>query len=178
MPPAGEYTVATPGSYTVTVSNSGDANYAPTGMALASLTITNTPPTATLGASTVNLILGQSLTLTAAITDPDANLVSQQVDVSTDNVNWTPGIANWSGPTAWSITGAADLRTVAFTPATTGTWYFRSHGTDLAGAASNIASVAVTVTAPAPATVKIIPKGSSTIIQDPDNTKHTQIRIP
>ena len=171
-------TVATPGSYTVTVSNSGDANYAPTGMALASLTITNTPPTATLGASTVNLILGQSLTLTAAITDPDANLVSQQVDVSTDNVNWTPGIANWSGPTAWSITGAADLRTVAFTPATTGTWYFRSHGTDLAGAASNIASVAVTVTAPAPATVKIIPKGSSTIIQDPDNTKHTQIRIP
>ena len=168
----------TPGSYAVTVAKAGDANHRASNTALASLLVTNTPPTSVLTASALSLRLGQPLTLTAVITDPDANLASLSVDVSTDNTAWTPGTANWAGPTAWAVSGALDSRVVAFTPTATGTWYFRSAGTDSAGAASNTAVLAVTVTEPAPAAIKVIPHGSSVTVQDTDKTKHTQIRVP
>ncbi|MFI5337869.1 MAG: hypothetical protein ACHQ5A_13860, partial [Opitutales bacterium] len=175
---ANSIALAVPGSYTVTVRKAGDANHSPSNLALSTLTVTNTPPTSSLSSSAASLVLGRSVTLTATVTDPDANLASQAVDVSVDNLTWTSGWANWSGATAWNISGAADSRTITFLPPSVGTWYFRAHGTDSASASSNIATVTVTVTEPAAASIKVVPQGAGVIVQDTDKTKHTQIHTP
>jgi hypothetical protein len=169
---------AVPGSYTITVQRAGDANYAASNQALATLTVVNTPPEATLSASQSTLPYGGNVTLTVGASDPDANLSSLSVDVSSDNATWTSGAANWSGITAWSLTGAAASGTITFTPTASGTWYFRARSADGAGATSGYATTSVNVSAPTPATVKVVPKSPGVVVQDPNNTKHAQVRVP
>ncbi|PTY01109.1 immunoglobulin domain-containing protein [Opitutus sp. ER46] len=105
----------------------------------------NNPPTSELSVSNASPYYNQSITLTSTIQDADGNLVDQAVDVSTDNSNWTSGWNNWSGTTAWVISGSSATGTITYTPPSVGTYYFRSRGADSANARSAFATVTVTV---------------------------------
>lgn len=107
----------------------------------------NSPPSSSLSVSSTTITQGQSITLTSTITDGDGNLSNQAVDVSTDFNNWTSGWNNWSGTTAWNVSGSSATDYVTYTPPSTGTYYFRSRGQDTMGALSGFVYVTVTVNA-------------------------------
>ncbi len=141
-------TSLSPGSHNVTII-AWDNQGASSNLGTKSFTLnSDNAPTSSLSSSSTNITLGQSITLTSTITDSDGNLTNQAVDISTDNANWTSGWNNWSGQTAWGISGGSATDTVNYTPSSAGTYYFRSRGIDSANVLSDFAYVTVTVTAP------------------------------
>lgn len=105
----------------------------------------NSPPSSSLSASATAITYGQGITLTSRITDVDGNLANQAIDLSTDNSNWASGWSNWSGTTAWNISGGDVTDTVTYTAPNAGMYYFRSRGQDTANALSDFAYATVTV---------------------------------
>lgn len=111
------------------------------------ITVANRAPSSSLSASATTIALGQYVDLTSTVTDPDGNLYAQAVDRSTDNANWTSGWNNWSGQTAWYVSGSSATNTIRYTPPAEGTYYFRSRGQDAMGALSDLVYVNVAVRA-------------------------------
>jgi hypothetical protein len=130
----------------------------------------NSAPTSSLSSSSNSITLGQSITLTSTITDPDGNLSNQAVDISTDGTNYNSGWNNWSGQTAWNVSGGSATNTITYTPPSAGTYYFRSRGQDTAGLLSPFVYQTVTVSSVNHSPVTTISASASSSINGNSNS--------
>jgi hypothetical protein len=129
-----------PGTYTIRASYPGDTNYNPLTANIV-WTIINHPPVTLLTANVMDIAPGQAVTLTAATTDVDGNLISQTIDyLPPGSSTWVIGGDTWSGAMTGSHTLTWTMPASLLT--TPGVWTIRATGGD-GIAAPNYANLTV-----------------------------------